>query len=106
MIHESQEHTYIPDVHKLVKQMNEKYTHETTKVNTLVQPEPPPITNQQPYVWDLVITDMRARDNFGKEKYNTRLQPFNGRDALVDAYQEVLDFAVYLRQLIFERDNK
>lgn len=30
------------------------------------------------------------------------LQPFNGRDALVDAYQEAVDLAVYLRQRIEE----
>lgn len=30
---------------------------------------------------------------------------FNGRDALLDAYQEALDLVVYLRQVIYERDN-
>jgi len=42
----------------------------------------------------------------GKERYGTRLQPFNGRDPFIDAYQEVLDLAVYLRQAIYERDTK
>ena len=71
----------------------------------LITHEPPPIKNTQPAVWDLVILDMRERDNSGRSKYGTPLQPFNGRDALYDAYQEALDLAVYLRQAIFERDG-
>ncbi len=64
--------------------------------------EPDPIPNDQPAVWELVIEDMKARDVMGRTKYGTPLQPFNGRDSLVDAYQEVLDLAVYLRQKIEE----
>jgi len=55
-------------------------------------------------VWELVITDMKERDKFGEDKYGTKLQTFNGRNALIDAYQEVLDLAVYLKQKILE-DN-
>jgi hypothetical protein len=66
-------------------------------------PQPPPNQNDEPIVWDLVIHDMRERDSLGTQKYHTHLQPFNGREALIDAYQEVLDLAVYLRQLIYER---
>lgn len=69
-----------------------------------VAPEPAPVPNDAPAVWDLVIEDMRARDAAGLAKYGTRLQPHNGRDALVDAYQEALDLCVYLRQAIFEMD--
>jgi len=68
-------------------------------------PEPPPIKNNHPAVWDLVLADMKERDEIGEQKYDTRLQPFNGRDPLVDAYQEALDLVVYLRQAIYERDN-
>lgn len=71
---------------------------------TTQQPAPTPRAGA-PAVWDLVIRDMRARDNFGADKYNTRLQPFNGRDAIADAYQEALDFTVYLRQLLVERER-
>ena len=46
---------------------------------------------------------MLARDHLGEEKYGTRLQAFNGRDPLVDAYQEILDMSVYVRQEIEER---
>ena len=68
-------------------------------------PEPEPIRSENPAVWSLVIRDMADRDAEGAEKYGTRLQPGNGRDALVDAYQEALDLVVYLRQSIWERDN-
>lgn len=64
--------------------------------------QPPPTGDGQP-VWDLVIDDMRERDNLGRSRYNTPLRAWNGRDALVDAYQEVLDLAVYMRQEIEER---
>ncbi len=59
-----------------------------------------------PVVWNLVLEDMKLRDQIGRQRYGTPLQPFNGRDALVDAYQEALDLVVYLRQAIWERDNK
>lgn len=68
--------------------------------------QPAPVANALPAAWDLVMADMRERDQFGKEKYGVRLQPKNGRDFLADAYQEALDLAVYLRGAIYERDNK
>lgn len=52
--------------------------------------QPPPIPNNYPAIWDLVKKDIDDRDKFGQQKYNTRLQPFNGRDALNDLYQELL----------------
>lgn len=57
-------------------------------------------------MWDLVVEDMKTRDHEGLEKYGVRLQAHNGRDVLLDAYQEALDLAVYLRQAIYERDGK
>ena len=78
-------------------------------------PEPPPVTNDSPPVWPMVIDDviryglrpelvglMEERDRIGREKYGTPLQPFNGRDPIVDALQEALDLAVYLRQALHE----
>lgn len=92
--------------------------------------QPNPIQNAKPAVWELVqqdliklttehfardknndlvseviLRDMKDRDEWGRSKYKTPLQPFNGRDALVDFYQEVLDSAVYLRQFLFELNN-
>lgn len=56
-------------------------------------------------VWDMVIEDMRARDALGVERYGTRLVADNGRDALLDAYEEALDLCVYLRQALAEREK-
>jgi hypothetical protein len=71
--------------------------------NAPIVPENAPVANGTTPVWELVIADMRDRDNFGREKYGTPLQAFNGRNPVVDAYQEILDLAVYLRQHIEEQ---
>jgi hypothetical protein len=68
--------------------------------------QPKPVPNEHPPVWPLVMVDMASRDHLGRKRYGTPLQPFNGRDALRDAYEEALDLAVYLRTAIFERDGK
>lgn len=64
--------------------------------------EPPPKPNSSQPVWELVMQDMFERNEFGKAKYGTPLQAHNGRNALKDAYEEVLDLAVYLKQRIVE----
>jgi hypothetical protein len=68
--------------------------------------QPAPQESEHPPVWTLVYGDMISRNVMGKIKYGTPLRAFNGRDALVDAYQEALDLCVYLRQAIYERDHK
>lgn len=75
----------------------------TLAASELNEPQPAPETNDSTPIWDLVVADMRERDHEGRRKYGTPLQAKNGRDALVDAYQEALDLAVYLRQAIEER---
>jgi hypothetical protein len=67
--------------------------------------QPMPVKNKLPAVWDLVLADIRVRDQIGQERYKTRLQPFNGRDSLRDLYEELLDAVVYVRQLIYEVEN-
>lgn len=52
----------------------------------------------------LVIADLEARAAAGIMTYGTLLRPFNGRDALKDAYEEALDLAMYLKQAMIERD--
>ena len=74
--------------------------------NRLVTEQAAPAANEKPAVWGLVMDDMQARDAEGRRKYGVPLQPNNGRDALVDAYQEALDLVVYLRQAIHERDGQ
>jgi hypothetical protein len=84
--------------------------------NSLNQPQPVPTPNARRPTWEAVIErvrnmrsriegeapvheavliDMGERDEFGRRKYGTPLQPFNGRDSLVDLYQELLDCCVY-----------
>jgi len=68
-------------------------------------PEPDPVPNDRTAVWEAVLADIAERDLIGKEKYGVRLQPFNGRKPLVDAYQEALDLVVYLKQAIMEEEE-
>jgi len=85
----------------------------------VLQDQPTPTKNNRPAVWDmvideikdsygwhvaqtLVIKDMEDRDMVGLSRYGTKLQPFNGRNALIDALQEFYDGAVYLKQQIYE----
>ena len=67
---------------------------------TRVQPPP---TGEGAPVTEMVIADLQARSAEGTLKYGTPLRAFNGRDPLVDAYQEALDLVQYLRQAIEER---
>lgn len=68
-------------------------------------PQPAPEPNDHPHIVDLVVSDLVERKAMGMEKYKTPLQPFNGRKPLVDAYQELLDQCVYLRQRLYEDDH-
>lgn len=90
-------------------------------MTTIVDQPPPIVTNRRP-AWDLVIEqvelrrpalgfvgvvdrvilDMRERDAIGRERYGTALTSGNGRDHLVDAYQEALDFAAYMAAALDE----
>lgn len=75
-------------------------------MSNLNEEQPAPQESEHDPVWSMVFKDMFERNMAGKKKYGTYLRPFNGRDALVDAYQEALDLCVYLRQAIYERDGK
>lgn len=72
----------------------------------LVSDQPPPVPTNSPGVWQLVIADMLERDAVGRQRYGTLLQHDNGRDHLVDAYQEALDLCVYLRAEIERRNQE
>lgn len=96
----------------LVRSINEatKQAYAIGAADAGTKPTPPPPVADQPPpkpgsgdVWLLVLEDMLARRRLGVERYGTPVQAGNGRKALVDAYQESLDLAVYLRQEIEER---
>lgn len=75
-------------------------------------PQPPPTTtgDQGAEVWPLIYdstalvlpdwlrADMKERHELGKARYGVGLRVWNGRDAVVDAYQEALDLLVYATQ--------
>jgi hypothetical protein len=66
--------------------------------------QPLPVPNSEPDIQSRVITDIVARRELGISRYGTALQCHNGRDALRDLYEELLDGAMYARQLLAERD--
>lgn len=66
-------------------------------------PEPPPTPNDSTPIVDLVVADLQERKRQGIAKYGVPLQAHNGRRPMVDAYQEVLDLACYVRQELEER---
>lgn len=75
-----------------------------------VTPQPAPSAGEGAEVWPLIYSnvnlaipdwlaaDMLARHEAGVAKYGTPLRVWNGRDAVVDAYQEALDLLVYAQQ--------
>lgn len=52
-----------------------------------------------------VISDIVKRREVGVKRYGTPLQPHNGRDALQDLYEELLDGVMYVKQYMLERDD-
>lgn len=64
--------------------------------------QPKPTKNNSIPIYRLVIQDIRKRVKVGKKTYGVYLQANNGRDCLMDAYEEALDLAKYLRQKIEE----
>lgn len=72
----------------------------------LFEDQPEPVVNTRPIVYDLFAQDLHTRYKVGLQRYGVALQPFNGRDALRDAYEEAIDLAFYIRQAIYERDGE
>lgn len=68
--------------------------------------QPLPTKNEHPVIQQLIITEvMQGSLDLGRRKYGTGLQPFNGRDPLLDLEEELRDALVYARQVRWERDN-
>ena len=113
---------------KPIKQIYDGYMNDSSPVprTTTEFGQPAPTPNDKPALWPMVIedvknlypnepevyasieirADMAARDQFGRKKYGVPLQPNNGRDPLKDAYEELLDAAVYLKQTIVEKSER
>lgn len=70
-----------------------------------MEKQPNPIPNNNFSICDAVIEDLQQRKIEGKNKYNVELQAFNGRNSLLDAYQEQLDNVQYTKQWLIEREK-
>lgn len=68
--------------------------------------QPLPTTNDLPCVQDQVMAFIERRKQLGVDRYGTTLQPHNGRDALRDLLEELVDAVNYTAQLIIERDGR
>lgn len=83
--------------------------------------QPLPMPNAFPFIHDLMVRDINeifsltetkhtltadvlARKALWERRYGTPLQPFNGRNVVLDAYEELLDAAAYLRQALYEAE--
>lgn len=74
---------------------------------TVNHDQPKPTTVQDgPFVKDLVIRDIEELCERRRVKYGTHLQAGNGRDALLDLYEELVDAVLYLKQLLLERQEE
>lgn len=51
------------------------------------------------------IRDQLQRRAIGVKTYGEALRPYNGRNSLQDAYEEVLDLAHYLKQTMLEQSS-
>lgn len=80
--------------------------HREAGTDRVINEQPAPVANDKPAIWPLVLADMAERDKLGRERYGTPLQPNNGRDALRDLYEELLDACAYARQALYERDGR
>lgn len=79
---------------------------ENCVCSSAIKQEPMPKKGDAIIIQDEVIKDIEARKNFGYSKYGTYLQPNNGRNSLLDAYQEALDLVIYLKQKLIEEANE
>lgn len=60
----------------------------------------------QQEVQQALINVIAARRELGIRKYGQRVMTYNGRSALRDAWEEVIDLAVYLTQMMLEAGEK
>lgn len=74
-------------------------------MNKASKPQKEPTKGKTP-VAEYVLADIEARVKLGKKRYGTLLHTNNGRSALWDLYQELLDAVMYCRQEILEREGK
>ena len=52
-----------------------------------------------------VLHDLTDRAAMGRRRYGTLLATNNGRSALLDLYEELLDASMYIKQLLMEIES-
>jgi hypothetical protein len=76
------------------------------QVEEALPSQPAPAAGLAPHTVDLVVADLAERKRYGVKKYGVVAhQHDNGRNHLVDLYEELLDGAVYVRAEL-ERDRE
>lgn len=73
------------------------------ETNRFVSSQPMSIPNNDIPIYELVKKDIDDYAEYGIVKYLIPLQANNGRDALIDTYQELLAASQYIRQLLREK---
>lgn len=90
-----------PEPKEDLKQMKKEIA-ALRKKNRDTDPQPQP-KGKGPEIAPLVINDIKERVAKGIETYGEPLKAQNGRNPLIDAYQEALDLVMYLKQALVER---
>ena len=80
----------------------ERLNKKTTRSAAKNEPAP---TGTGKKVIDEVVLDLNARSDMGEKKYGTPLRTFNGRNAMMDLYQELLDSVMYAKQVLMEMED-
>lgn len=66
--------------------------------------------DQNSDIVDIIIDDLKQRKQVGISRYSIPLRAFNGKEinklnALQETYEEGMDFLVYLKQWMIEREE-
>jgi hypothetical protein len=57
-------------------------------------------------LFEIVKTDLDARNELGMRVYKKPMQPHDGRNSLQDAYEEALDLVMYLKKALVEQERQ
>jgi hypothetical protein len=87
---------YIDDNDRIIEDDQQCWTELQISVLALIDKIAKALNPESPDFVRRIVSDMRARDAMGRERYGVPLTADNGRNHLVDAYQEALDLLVYL----------
>lgn len=76
---------------------------QVEKMNNTKQPAPEGVGRD---IGELVKQDVQSRIEKGISTYGEPLRAFNGRSAMQDLYEELLDACMYVRQALEERGTR